>query len=85
MRSLYSVGLLAGIAFMVLPRVHRGTWRRGRWWRGLKSVEISEPGFDKALAECKTDSSWRTSEIASGHLVMLDAPEWLAAQLLQSA
>ena len=51
----------------------------------IRALKYPSPAFDKALADCKTDSSWRTSEIASGHLVMLDAPEWLADQLLQSA
>jgi hypothetical protein len=36
------------------------------------------------LAECKADSSWRTFEnTASGHDVMVDAPEWLTGILLQ--
>ena len=40
--------------------------------------------FDKALAACKADKSWRTFETtASGHDVMIDAPEWLADILLQ--
>jgi hypothetical protein len=39
---------------------------------------------DKALAECKADKSWRTFETAaSGHAVMIDAPEWLTDILLQ--
>jgi len=51
----------------------------------IRAIKYPSPIFDKALAECKTDSSWRTSEIASGHLVMLDAPEWLADQLMEAA
>lgn len=40
--------------------------------------------FDKALAECKADKSWRTFEVtSSGHDVMVDAPEWLADIPLQ--
>jgi hypothetical protein len=49
------------------------------------ATKYPSPVFDKALAECKADKSWSTSEIASGHLVMLDAPEWLVDQLLQAA
>lgn len=49
--------------------------------RATKSI----PAFDKAFAECKADHSWSTSEIACGHMVMLDAPERLTEILLQSA
>ena len=42
--------------------------------------------FDKALAECKADNSWSTLEvIGSSHLVMLEAPEWLADALVKAA
>jgi hypothetical protein len=42
--------------------------------------------LDKALAECKADTSWKTFENnTSGHIVMLDAPEWLADILLQAS
>jgi len=51
----------------------------------IRATKFPSPAFDKALAECKADKSWSTSEIDSGHLVMLDAPEWLANQLLQAA
>jgi pimeloyl-ACP methyl ester carboxylesterase len=51
----------------------------------IRATKYPSPVFDKALAECKSDSSWRTSEIDSGHLVMLDAPLWLADQLIQAA
>jgi pimeloyl-ACP methyl ester carboxylesterase len=51
----------------------------------IRATKYPSPVFDKALAECKADKSWSTSEIASGHLVMLDAPEWLSDQLLQAA
>ncbi len=44
------------------------------------------PVFDKALAACKADPSWSTTELADcGHLAMLDAPERLAALLLKAA
>ena len=51
----------------------------------IRATKFPSPVFDKALADCKTDKSWRTFEITSGHLVMLDAPEWLADQLVQAA
>ena len=44
------------------------------------------PNFDKALAECKSDPSWRTVEnTTSGHVVMVDEPEWLAGVLLEAS
>ena len=45
----------------------------------IRAVKYPQPAFDKALAECKADKSWRTFEApASGHDVMVDAPDWLA-------
>jgi hypothetical protein len=50
----------------------------------IRASKYANPAFDKALAECKADKSWRTFETtASGHDVMVDAPEWLADILLQ--
>jgi pimeloyl-ACP methyl ester carboxylesterase len=50
----------------------------------IRAPKSPNPAFDKALAECKADRSWRTFETtASGHDVMVDAPEWLADILLQ--
>jgi pimeloyl-ACP methyl ester carboxylesterase len=44
------------------------------------------PNFDNALAECKSDPSWRTVEnTTSGHVVMVDEPEWLAGVLLEAS
>jgi pimeloyl-ACP methyl ester carboxylesterase len=44
------------------------------------------PVFDKALAACKADPSWSTTELADcGHLAMLDAPERVADLLLRAA
>ena len=44
------------------------------------------PAFDRALAACKSDPSWSTIELADcGHFAMLDAPERLAALLLEAA
>jgi hypothetical protein len=50
----------------------------------IRAATYPQPTFDKALAECKADQSWRTFEATStGHDVMVDAPEWLADILLQ--
>lgn len=51
----------------------------------IRATKFPSPAFDKALAECKSDKSWNTSEVASGHVVMLDAPVWLSEQLLLAA
>jgi hypothetical protein len=52
----------------------------------IRCTRYSNPGFDKALAECKADKSWSVVETnLPGHVIMLDAPEWLADQLLQAA
>src|SRR5215211_2404258 len=49
----------------------------------IRAPRYPQPAFDKALAECKADTSWRTFEIAdSGHDVMVDAPGWLVDHLL---
>jgi hypothetical protein len=50
----------------------------------IRLPKFASPALDKALAECKADNSWKTFENnTSGHIVMLDAPEWLADILLQ--
>jgi pimeloyl-ACP methyl ester carboxylesterase len=50
----------------------------------IRAAKYPQPAFDKALAECKADKSWRTFEATnSGHDVMVDAPEWLVDVLLQ--
>jgi pimeloyl-ACP methyl ester carboxylesterase len=50
----------------------------------IRAARYPQPTFDKALAECKADASWRTFETTdSGHDVMVDAPKWLAEILLQ--
>jgi hypothetical protein len=47
---------------------------------------IAQLAFDKALAECKADNSWRTLMAEnSGHDVMVDQPAWLVDILLQVA
>ena len=50
----------------------------------IRATKYPQAAFDKALAECKTDKSWKTFETTSaGHDVMGDAPDWLADILLQ--
>jgi len=50
----------------------------------IRAAAYPQPAFDKALAECKADKSWRTFEATnSGHDVMVDAPEWLVDVLVQ--
>jgi pimeloyl-ACP methyl ester carboxylesterase len=50
----------------------------------IRASNQPNPAFDEALTECKADKSWRTFETtASGHDVMIDAPEWLVDILLQ--
>ena len=50
----------------------------------IRAAAYPQVTFDKALAECKADKTWRTFEATnSGHDVMVDAPEWLVYVLLQ--
>ena len=50
----------------------------------IRAPRYPQPAFDKAYAECKADKTWRTFETtASGHDVMIDAPDWLVEILLQ--
>lgn len=52
----------------------------------IRLTRFSQPGFDRALAACRADPSWRTLENAqSGHLAMLDEPEWLAHALMEAS
>ena len=41
--------------------------------------------FDRFCARTKSDSSWRTYEVPSGHEVMIDMPERLTEILLEAA
>ena len=50
----------------------------------IRAPKYPQPAFDKALAECKADPTWKiiiTED--SGHDVMVDRPQWLADVLLQ--
>ena len=52
----------------------------------IRATRYQAPGLDKALADCKADKSWSVVETnVPGHVIMLDAPEWLTDQLLQAA
>jgi pimeloyl-ACP methyl ester carboxylesterase len=50
----------------------------------IRAVRYPQAAFDKALAECKADSSWKTFvNENTGHDIMVDQPQWLADILLQ--
>ena len=50
----------------------------------IRAATYPQPTFDKALAECKADKTWRTFEATGcGHDVMVDKPDWLVDVLLQ--
>jgi hypothetical protein len=52
----------------------------------VRAQRYPNPNFDKALAECKTDTSWRTvANTTSGHVVMVDEPDWLVGVLLEAS
>lgn len=52
----------------------------------VRAPRFPLPAFDKALADCKADKTWNTIEnTTSGHMVMMDEPEWLAETLLQAS
>ena len=50
----------------------------------IRATKFPSPAFDKALAECKADPSWKTIETNAYHVVMLDEPEWLTDTLMKS-
>ena len=50
----------------------------------IRAAKYPQPAFDKALAECKADKTWRTFETTTaGHDVMVDTPDWLVEVMLQ--
>jgi pimeloyl-ACP methyl ester carboxylesterase len=50
----------------------------------IRAPKYPQAAFDKALAECKADPSWKTFvNDNTGHDVMIDQPEWLADVVLQ--
>lgn len=54
----------------------------------IRAAAYPQPLFDKYLAACKADSSWKTFEFQAseaGHDIMVDAPQRLAEILMQVA
>jgi pimeloyl-ACP methyl ester carboxylesterase len=51
----------------------------------IRAKSYANPGFDRALATAKADPSWRVHEVASGHDVMVDAPERLSELLVEAS
>jgi pimeloyl-ACP methyl ester carboxylesterase len=51
----------------------------------IRAKSYANPGFDRALGEVRSDPSWRSYEVPSGHDVMVDMPERLADILLEVA
>jgi pimeloyl-ACP methyl ester carboxylesterase len=51
----------------------------------IRAKSYPNPGFDRALGEVRSDPSWRSYEVPSGHDVMVDMPERLAEILLEVA
>ena len=50
----------------------------------IRAPKYPQAAFDKALAECKADTTWQTFvNDDAGHDVMVDQPQWLADTLLQ--
>jgi pimeloyl-ACP methyl ester carboxylesterase len=56
-------------------RVARKTYIRAAGW--------PQETFDKYLAVCKADPTWRTYELPCGHDIMVDMPERLAEVLVE--
>lgn len=51
----------------------------------IRAASYVNPGFDRALAAARSDSSWHTYEVSCGHDVMIDAPDRLTEILLEAA
>ncbi len=52
----------------------------------VRVPKYPQAALDRALAECKADSTWQTVvQNDSGHDVMIDQPEWTADLLLRTA
>ncbi len=51
----------------------------------IRASAYPQPAFDKALAECKADKTWKTFEAPSdcGHDVMVDSPQWLVERVIE--
>jgi pimeloyl-ACP methyl ester carboxylesterase len=52
----------------------------------IRAVNYPQPAFDKWLAQCKADATWRTHGVeGSGHDIMVDKPDELTELLLEAA
>lgn len=51
----------------------------------IRAGSYANPGFDRALAACKSDPSWLTYEVPCGHDVMIDMPDRLTEILIEVA
>jgi pimeloyl-ACP methyl ester carboxylesterase len=51
----------------------------------IRAAGYPNVAFDAAYARVRADGSWRTDEIACGHDVMVDRPDWLAERLIAAA
>jgi len=50
----------------------------------IRAPSYPQPAFDAALAACQADASWTTYVTHdAGHDIMVDAPDWLAAILIE--
>jgi pimeloyl-ACP methyl ester carboxylesterase len=50
----------------------------------IRAAAYPQEFFDKYLAACKADKSWRTVELPCGHDIMVDMPDQLAAALAEA-
>jgi pimeloyl-ACP methyl ester carboxylesterase len=51
----------------------------------IRTTGYQSPVFDKALAQCRADKTWRTFEIATGHDIMVNMPDELTSLILGGA
>ena len=52
----------------------------------IRAPRFPQPAFDKALAECRADKSWKTYETTdAGHNVMIDTPQWLVDVIIRES
>jgi hypothetical protein len=51
----------------------------------IRAAGYPNVAFDAAYARVRADTSWRADEIACGHDVMVDRPDWLADRLIAAA
>jgi Alpha/beta hydrolase family len=48
----------------------------------IRAVGYPNAAFDAAYARVRADASWQADEVACGHDVMVDRPDWLAKRLI---